>query len=276
LSETFLDVNEIIDPSVLEDDSALVPFQPTTYVDPAIFFANSDQWRDDHQDDSPIQSSLSSTPSSSSSPTSSQLVEEVYFDCGCSNLHIRVNRLNLYLPVTPNFFANTLRIDVWCSLAGLLENCRVLGIPKASFCGDDSESPFFRLASSERESAQLVASVRAMTGAVKHDLRPTPTQIVRSHHPYIDVLPFRDMRENLIRIAHQIDEDDFLLDFFNNVICWGGVPGSKTGRPWDGRSWEASPFFLQKWAAVVGGQDGELTRQSLWWRSMRGEETDDA
>lgn len=129
-----------------------------------------------------------------------------------------------------------------------------------------------------------------MTSTLKYDLRPTENQIVKHHHPYIDVLPWRDLRENLMRAAEgsgsgpsggdgegsngegAIDEDEFLHDFFNHATCWGGVAGGAgTGSPWNGRSWEVTETFLAKWAGVVGGDDGELARQSRWWRDFRGE-----
>ena len=68
------------------------------------------------------------------------------------------------------------------------------------------------------------------------------------------------------------------------LVCWGGAGiGQKdrndstgyasTGTPWDVRSWEAKVWFLKKYWTLLGGEDGELVRQSEWWRSTRGEDT---
>lgn len=155
-----------------------------------------------------------------------------------------------------------------------------LGIPKSQFCADESESLFYRpLPSSEEdedgiedEASKLVDNTMTLFRTVKHDLRPLSAQITESHHPYIDVLPFRDLRENLVAMQGQIDEDEFLHDWFNQSTCWGGAKGSSGGgMPWEGRNWEVSEDFLRKWEVVTGGDDGELTRGSRWWRQMRGE-----
>jgi hypothetical protein len=45
-----------------------------------------------------------------------------------------------------------------------------------------------------------------------------------------------------------------------------------TGNLWDVRSWEAKVWFLKKYWWLLGGEEGELVRQSEWWRSVRGEE----
>lgn len=73
------------------------------------------------------------------------------------------------------------------------------------------------------------------------------------------------------------------------LICWGGAGVGKrdrnnnnstarnhlsSGAPWDHRSWEAKPWFLRKYWVLLGGEEGELVRQSEWWRGVRGEEED--
>lgn len=259
----------MIDPSVLQ--------QPPTDLDPFDFDLSTlppdvNHWLQDNQ---------IALPRDNGNPPG------LYFDCGCSSLHIRMPSSPFLLPIRPiNLYINTLRVDVECTLDALLRNCLHLGIPKSLFCSDDSESLFYRpLVTAPdpseyipNEAAQLVASTRSMFRSLKYDLRPLDSQIVSSHHPYIDVLPFRDLRENLIRLSTEevIDEDEFLHDFFNHVRCWGGVKGSQGGgTPWEGRSWEASEMFLRKWAVAVGGDDGELTRQSRWWRTMRGERVEE-
>lgn len=117
----------------------------------------------------------------------------------------------------------------------------------------------------------MVNNTLTLFRTVKHDLRPLSSQITDSHHPYIDVLPFRDLRENLVAMQGQMDEDEFLHDWFNQATCWGGIKGSKgEGMPWEGRNWEVSEDFLRKWELVIGGDEGDLARSSRWWRQMRG------
>jgi hypothetical protein len=39
--------------------------------------------------------------------------------------------------------------------------------------------------------------------------------------------------------------------------------------PWNRRCWEAAPWFLSKWAIAVDGDEGELGKQSRWWKTVR-------
>ena len=116
------------------------------------------------------------------------------------------------------------------------------------------------------------------------DLRPNSEQVTVKHHPYIDILPFPTLRKNLIIHQEEIDEDELFQDLLTGLVCWGGAGiGRKdredstgyasTGTPWDVRSWEARVWFLQKYWTLLGGEDGELGRQSEWWRGIRGEDT---
>ncbi|KAH7162596.1 hypothetical protein B0J13DRAFT_14502 [Dactylonectria estremocensis] len=196
----------------------------------------------------------------------------IFFNCGCPILHIPSQSPFVLLPVIPDLRMNTLRIEIMCSMAAMLENCLHVGITQTMFCADESVSPFYRpQIDAPAERANLVDSVQRGFRGLHFDLRPTRKQIITNHHPFLDVIPFTDLRDNLIEYADEIDEDEFFHDSLNHLTCWGGVKGAHTGSPWDSRSWEASEIFLQRWALIVGGEDGELTRQSRWWRSLRGD-----
>ncbi|KAI1359502.1 hypothetical protein F5Y08DRAFT_332264 [Xylaria arbuscula] len=111
----------------------------------------------------------------------------------------------------------------------------------------------------------------------KPDLVPTPAQLAIPHHPTIDVIPWPAFRSNVcIALAHDpplIDDDELCLDFMNDgVRCWGSAAGDSLhgrgqGAPWDQRSWEAAPWFLEKYKALT---DEEMWRNSEWWRAIRG------
>lgn len=145
-----------------------------------------------------------------------------------------------------------------------------------------------------------VRTVQRIFKTLKPDLRPIREQITTPHHPCVDVFPFPTLRRNLLRglaagaaaadvvVVAAVDEDDFYNDLLQGLVCWAGGAGlsrrdrdASTGRapppsgaPWDARSWEARPWFLRKYWALLGGDEGELVRQSRWWRGMRGEEED--
>jgi hypothetical protein len=196
----------------------------------------------------------------------------VYFNCGCPILHIPNHSSHILLPVIPDPYMNTLRIDIICVVSAMLQNCLQLGITHAMYCSDDAISPFYRPhTDAEPGQGAVVSAVQRGFRALHFDLRPTHKQIVIEHHPFLDAIPFKEIRDNIIDNMDNMDEDEFFHDSLNHLTCWGSVAGAHTGSPWDARSWEATEMFLQKWSHIVGGEDGELTRNSRWWRSLRGE-----
>lgn len=216
-----------------------------------------------------------------------------FFDCGCTVPHIEIaatsdgmkNALRaiaaVSLPADP--YLNAIRIERICLVEAMKTNCLQIGITDTAFCADDSISPFFRLTDSNHGNDSLVRTVQGIFRTVRPDLRPTEKQITSIHHPFVDILPFPVLRDNLITCIDDasIDEDEFFYDALNGLICWGGAGISRrdkngigSGTPWDVRSWEAKEWFIQKWWFILGGEEGELVRQSRWWRSLRGEDLD--
>lgn len=161
-----------------------------------------------------------------------------------------------------------------------------VGLTEEMVCATESPSPFYR---SIRASADgtakenIICTVQRIFKKLKPNLRPSSDQITVNHPPYIDVLPFRMLRKNLILHQQEVNEDEFLRDAVTGLVCWGGAGvGRKdrdastgyasSGTPWDNRSWEAKVWFLRKYWSLLGGEEGELVRQSEWWRNIRGED----
>ncbi|KAH7329168.1 hypothetical protein B0I35DRAFT_473796 [Stachybotrys elegans] len=193
---------------------------------------------------------------------------------GCPVLLMPAISLKPRPSLLPDPLINNLLFNPQCVFMALKENCLHLGISNNDFCTDLGMSPFFRPefeSASESDSKALLSLSRQSYTNVKFDLRPVEGQLVINHHPYIDVIPFRDLRRNLLRMLDEIDEDDFFRDCLESWTCWGPSAGIPSGRPWDPRSWEASEAFLGKWSHVIGGDEGELARQSRWWQSIRGD-----
>jgi uncharacterized protein DUF3425 len=183
-------------------------------------------------------------------------------------------------------YSNTLRLHQTTLCWAFYQNVLHIGMDE-SICDEDKLSPFYRpdiasaLAISSSNNDAVVRSVQSTFACLKRDLRPTKEQITMPHPGYIDALPWPDVRSRIIELlAHDpplFDEEQFWTDIENDGLrCWGSVavrPGQQTmgsGAPWDARSWEAKTWFLAKWSFVVGGEEGELSRSSLWWREMRG------
>jgi hypothetical protein len=185
-----------------------------------------------------------------------------------------------------NLYLDNMSLSYLSFSAAFTENARQLGITPYNIINDHAKSPFcfpasdltnpYNLGLAETTSSlerRHIASVEDLYKDIKPDLRPTPTQTSIPHHPCWDILPWADFRSKAILAASMnpplINHDDLCLDLMNNgVWCWGGY-----GAPWDSRSWEAAPWFLEKWEGFTGGRDGEMWRNSSWWRSMRNGQT---
>lgn len=222
-------------------------------------------------------------------------------DCGCVRPHFQVSCetvrdwgdmkvLNIGpSSCTPDPYMNTLRVDRICILQAIMANCLQIGVTEEMFCGENAISPFFRPGGSMPLDSpgpdNTVTTVQRIFKTLKPDMRPIKEQVTMMHRPVVDVLPFPTFRRNLIYSGDAVSEEELYHDILNGLLCWGGAGVGKkdrdiltgqvsTGTPWDSRSWEARPWFLQKYWALLGGEDGELVRQSEWWRNMRGDEDD--
>ena len=255
--------------------SALSIWDSPTHIDPSLLI------RDDHNDE--IDLYLTTT-----------------IDCGCSGPHVqiwtqgpdpfsygKVRILSFESSATAaDPYTNNLRIETVCIIAALHNLGMHVGITEETLCADTSLSPFFRSSTESADDmvkANMICTAQRIFKTLKPDLRPNSEQITVEHHPYIDILPFPTLRKNLIIHQEEIDGDEFFHDMLTGLVCWGGAGiGMKdreastgyasTGTPWDVRSWEARVWFLNKYWALLGGEDGELVRQSEWWRSMRGDD----
>lgn len=222
-----------------------------------------------------------------------------YVECGCLTPHVQASAaaglseyrdlkvLNVDLspfPVDP--FDNTLRVERICICDAVTANRLHMGITEDMLCHDDAISPFFRPFSNsigDSKADDIVRTIQTIFKSLKPDLRPIKEQIMIRHHPIIDLLPFPTLRKNLITNRNAIHDQELHYDLISGLVCWGGV-GRKDGdsstnktlpsTSWDGRSWEGRTWFLQKYWVYLGGEEGELVRQSEWWRNMRGEEAD--
>jgi hypothetical protein len=183
-----------------------------------------------------------------------------------------------YSTPLPDIRKNHIRIKQVMFASACFANALSIGFPVSACSSDDNVSPFFRHSISEL--AAKTASLSEFTNLSIY-LRPTATQMMHKHHPYIDMLPFPTFRERIIKLAYVeepiIDEGDLCQDLLNDgLVCWGsslggGSVATGSGAPWDIRSWEAQPWFLRKWWILIGGAEGEIYKQTQWWCEMRGE-----
>nr|POE74060.1 hypothetical protein CFP56_72364 [Quercus suber] len=225
-----------------------------------------------------------------------------YLNCGCPILHVQVissagskeyrelrEGRKEHTRFPPDPCASILRVERHCIVQAVLSICAHIGITEDMFCDEHAVSPFFRPTgrslNDTGENSSVVEKVQSIFKVLKQDVRPIREQITHLHRPMIDALPFPTFRKNLIITGTPIDEDEFFHDLLNGLVCWGRAGVGRrdydmstghvsTGTPWDCRSWEGRTWFLRKYWTMLGGEEGELVRQSEWWRSTRGEEED--
>lgn len=112
------------------------------------------------------------------------------------------------------------------------------------------------------------------------------------------MLPFPELRDNLILQQNRFDHNEFLADILGADVDSSGHVGPQQPSKWqsagslkDGvedevttsrcciilwgephlqENWEVTPAFLRKWSWALNGCD-ELIRHSNRWRATRGE-----
>jgi hypothetical protein len=139
----------------------------------------------------------------------------------------------------------------------LISNASTLGSSR-DWLEEDAISP--RNSPSESVSASCPIS-----------LRPTPIQKRITHHPWIDLFPIPQMRDNMLLAGDSYDE----YELCNDLVDFCDVPSEKTGlivwgEPWDPSGWEISESFLIRWSWVLKGCV-ELLGSTNFWRGQRGE-----
>ncbi|ENH69326.1 hypothetical protein FOC1_g10000577 [Fusarium oxysporum f. sp. cubense race 1] len=162
----------------------------------------------------------------------------------------------------------TIRSNMLSSLSqfnfsrALMLNAEVFGL-SADHMHDDACSLFV-------VAGPWPVSVNINTETLPHGLRPTSLQYRTEHHPWIDLLPVAQLRDNILeRSVNTYDEAGLCRAFTGRghgqgtgVIVWR--------EPWDPSGWEVTAEFARSWGWVISGCF-DLFRSTNMWRSQRGE-----
>lgn len=152
------------------------------------------------------------------------------------------------------------------ALNALARNAMRMGFPVEGLCHDDYVSPFN--AHGPHPPGLVVGA------AFPQALQPTTLQKTFLHHPWTDLFPFPQFRDNMLRgmEAGLFDEDELCADILEvnrndleqrpSLMVWG--------ESWDAMAWEASPAFLRKWGWLLRGCP-EIFEGTNYWRERRGE-----
>lgn len=124
-------------------------------------------------------------------------------------------------------------------------------------------SPFYRPTTPTDDPKALLAATASL--AIPAHLQPTLPQILFPHHPCFDLLPFPVLRARAITLAAVTPQLTNLFDLKKDIIEDGLIYNRKNNgskQPWDMRSWEAAPRFLDKWRLLIDGD--------CWWQTVSG------
>jgi hypothetical protein len=145
-------------------------------------------------------------------------------------------------------------------IKALIENMAVLGLTRDQL-DDDAISPFNTMGPSPHDSLS----------SLPLSLRATGIQRTIPHHPWLDLLPFPRMRDNLISAGESYDETQLCLDmkgYGNQDIDHTGIIVWRD--PWDPEGWEVTESFARNWEWVLHGCS-DLFCSTNSWRERRGE-----
>lgn len=142
----------------------------------------------------------------------------------------------------------------------LVMNARVMGITR-EFMVPDARS---QIAYQNFDGAVL--------SSVPLSLKPTCLQLTVSHHPWIDVLPWSEIRDNLLRRdENSYDKKELcrgLRGFQAVAGGWGGI--IVWGDPWDPLGWEVTEAFASQWPWGVKNCH-KVLESTRYWRAVGGE-----
>ena len=161
-----------------------------------------------------------------------------------------------------DLYLTLIQFNVW---RALISNMADLKFGREWYESEEAISPHFEDKQGHRDRETREFSL------VPQHLRPTDLQRRIRHHPWIDLLPFPQLRDNLLLAEGMYDETDLC----NDLLEFIGVSHENTGlivwcNPWDTSGWEVSESFLVKWGWVLVGCDDLLTSTQMW-RARRGE-----
>ncbi|KAL5337681.1 hypothetical protein BJX70DRAFT_399498 [Aspergillus crustosus] len=145
-------------------------------------------------------------------------------------------------------------------IRALIQNMTVLGLTSEQL-HDDALSPFNVAGPWQNE----------LLSSLPPSLRATEVQRTIPHHPWLDLLPIPQMRDNLILAGESYDETQLCLDMkghaspdldHTGIIVWKD--------PWDAEGWEFTESYARTWSWTLRGC-WDLFHSTNSWRARRNE-----
>lgn len=147
----------------------------------------------------------------------------------------------------------------------------MIGVTPEQFMEDNTESVY--TGTDARNSSNDVVPELPVS------LLPSMLQKTIPHHPWVDILPFPQMRDNILLLKSREDIGTNTLEFDQDELCLsmiGMCPQQPEGglvlwgEPWDPSSWELTAEFVHHWGWLLKDCQ-DLMRSTNYWRKKRGE-----
>ncbi|GLA21662.1 hypothetical protein AnigIFM62618_011693 [Aspergillus niger] len=128
-------------------------------------------------------------------------------------------------------------------IKALVQNMAILGLSSEQM-DDDAISPFNKLGPWQAEQDYH----DDFGASLPPSLRATVIQRTVLHHPWLDLLPIPQMRDNLILAGESYDEMQLCLDMKGHGRVHADNAGIIVWRdPWDAEGWEVTESFARSW-----------------------------
>ncbi|KAH8698528.1 hypothetical protein BGW36DRAFT_376268 [Talaromyces proteolyticus] len=143
-------------------------------------------------------------------------------------------------------------------IRALMFNIDILGYTQTQM-HNDALSPFC-IAGPSQVGDEIVSSPPS--------LQPTALQRSTPHHPWLDLFPIPQMRDNLITLESFVDEYGLCEDLCRSIEGTAGILVWKDS--WDPTGWEVTSSFASAWGLTIKGC-WDLFQSTNYWRVKRGE-----
>lgn len=145
----------------------------------------------------------------------------------------------------------------------LITNIEVIGLSENQM-HDDALSPF-------NTTGPWAAPMASKLESLPYALRPTDLQATILHHPWIDLIPLPQFRDNILKGLLENLDEDLLCQALSSrtrsrppgIIVWQD--------PWDQNGWEITEAFIQSPYGWLLDNCWTLFESTNRWRASRGE-----
>ena len=116
---------------------------------------------------------------------------------------------------------------------------------------------------------------KILPAQIPQDLRTTQVQSTTPHPPWMNAIPFPELRNNMILLPGKYDTNALAYDLGQGLYEGFDDPDRRGflvwGDPWNPNEWEVSDGFVRKWGFLLHGCSDVIDTTNRW-RQLRGED----